>query len=83
MGWDTTNPEFGRWVLNDVRSPITSARDYEGELVPLGFGDGGEGVPFLEGSVSDANGRAGARASYGNANQCGPVLTGGGETYYS
>lgn len=47
MGWNTPDPELGRWVLDDIRSPITSARNDEGELVPLGLGDSGEGVPFL------------------------------------
>ena len=64
VGGNTTNPELGRWVLNDVRSPVTSTRNNEGKFVPLGLGDGGEGVPFLEGRMGNPDGRASAGAGY-------------------
>ena len=64
MGRNATNPELGRWVLNDVGSPITSARNDERELVPFGLGDGGKGVPFLEGRVSNPDSGSSAGAGY-------------------
>ena len=63
IGGKATDPELGRWVLNDVSGPVTGARDDEGELGPLGLGDGGESVPFLEGGVGNPDGRTGVRAS--------------------
>ena len=59
---NTADPELGRWILNDVRSPVTGTRNDEGELVSLGLGDGCEGVPFLEGSMSNPDGRTSAGA---------------------
>jgi len=64
VGRKTTNPELGRWVLNDVRGPITSARNDEGKLVPLGLWDGGESVPLPEGRMGDPDGCAGVGAGY-------------------
>ena len=62
IGRKTTDPELGRWVLNDISGPVTSARNDERELVPLGLGDGSKCVPFPEGRVGDPDGRAGVGA---------------------
>ena len=64
VGRKTANPELGRWVLNNISSPVTSSGNDEGELVPLGLGDGGKSVPFSEGRVGDPNGRTGIGAGY-------------------
>ena len=64
MGGNTTDPQLGRRVVNDVRSPVTGTRDDERELIPGGLGDSGEGVPFLERREGDADGGCGVRASY-------------------
>lgn len=63
VGGDTADPQLGRWVLNNIGSPVTSARDDEGELVPLWLGYGGKSVPFLERRVSNPDGGTGVRAS--------------------
>ena len=60
----TTNPELGRWVLDNIGGPVTSARNDEGEFVSLGLGDSGESVPFLEGRVGDPDSRASVGAGY-------------------
>ena len=64
VGRKATNPELGRWVLNDISSPVTSAGNDEGELVLFGLGDGGESVPFPERRMGNPNGRACIRAGY-------------------
>jgi hypothetical protein len=64
VGGETPDPQLGWGIVNDAGGPVTSTRDDEGELVPRWFGDGGEGVPFLEGGVGDTDGSAGVRASY-------------------
>ena len=64
VGGNTTDPELGRWVLDDVRGPVASARNDEGELVSLGLRDGSEGMPFLERRMSNPDGSASAGAGY-------------------
>lgn len=64
IGGETTDPQLGRGVIDDTSGPVTSTRDNERELVPGWLGDGGEGVPFLEGRVGDTDGGAGVRTGY-------------------
>lgn len=64
MGGNSTDPEFGWWVINDARSPVASTGNDKRELVPLGLRDGGKGVPFLERRMGNPDGRASAGAGY-------------------
>ena len=69
VGGETTDPQLGRRVFNDVGGPVTSTRDDERELVPGWLGDGGEGMPFLERRVGDTDGSASIRAG------CNPIVS--------
>ena len=64
IGGETTDPQLGGGVVNDVGRPVTSTGDDERELVPGWLGDTGEGVPFLERRVGDTDGSTGVRAGY-------------------
>jgi hypothetical protein len=64
INWDATNPQLGWRVVDNVRSPVTSTRDDERELVPGWLGDGCEGMPLLERRVSDADASSGSGSSY-------------------
>jgi len=64
VGRETTDPQLGWGVVNDVGGPVTSTGDDERELVPGWLGDTGEGVPFLERRVGNTDGSAGVRAGY-------------------
>ena len=52
IGRETTNPKLGKWALNDISRPVTSAGNDEGELVLLGFRDGSKSVPLREREIS-------------------------------
>ena len=64
VGGETTDPQLGGGVVDDVRGPVTSARDDERKLVPSWLGDTGEGVPFLERGVGNTDSSASVRAGY-------------------
>jgi len=53
-GRDATDPHFGRRVLDQIRSPVTSAGDNEGVPSLTRFRDGRETVPFEERRVGNA-----------------------------
>lgn len=69
VGWDTTDPQLGRWIIDNVCSPVTSPRDDERELVPSWLGDGGKGMPFPKRGVGDTDRSTGVRAS------CIPIMS--------
>lgn len=53
---DAAHPDGGRWIFNDTGRPVSCVGDNDGVLSWLvGFGDGGEGVPFGERARAEAD----------------------------